>query len=371
MTAGAVRVLVDATPLHDDSAYRGIGTYLRGLLGALAERADVELAALVARDVPLPDGVVPVRVHRHAPGRLTRAEHAALLPLNVRRAAARSRFDVVHCPGLIGPGRVPLPVVQTVHDLPALTAGPNADTRRLTRALRRADVLVAVSADTAADVARSFPSARVEVAPLGVAPQFRPAALEPTRGDGDCDGPPYLLFVGEYSPHKRHDLALSVHAAVLREVPGVLLRFVGRVASWHEQDWQRLRAMSPAPKLVEVLGYVDNGRLVELYQGAAAVLVLSEHEGFGLPALEAMACGAPVLAFDGGATREVVGDGGVVLAHGDVDGVIAAAVAVLRDPVHARRLRLAGLHRATRYTWAACAEAHVRAYHLGAGITAP
>src|SRR5205823_8369390 len=118
-------------------------------------------------------------------------------------------------------------------------------------------------------------------------------------------------------------------------------------------------------------GRVDEATLDALYRGAAALAVPSRSEGFGLPALEAMARGCPVVASDAGALPEVVGDAGLLVKPGDADALAGALEDLLADDALATSLGAAGHRRAATFTWAACTAAHLAAYHAALGLPAP
>jgi glycosyltransferase involved in cell wall biosynthesis len=109
---------------------------------------------------------------------------------------------------------------------------------------------------------------------------------------------------------------------------------------------------------VDLLGKVDQPALLALYQGASAVIVTSRYEGFGFPALESMACGTPLVAFDNSALPEVIGDGGALVGDGDVAGMTAELDRVLSDQSHSRELSRRGLLRSQSFNWATAAERH-------------
>jgi alpha-1,3-rhamnosyl/mannosyltransferase len=195
----------------------------------------------------------------------------------------------------------------------------------------------------------------IRVTPLGIDARFAPG---PPSGDG-ARGGPYLLAVGTLQPRKNLEAAL---AAVERLHAGGLEHrlVVAGARGWRDDALvARLRG-SPAAHRIELLGRVDDAALVRLYRGAACLLYPSRAEGFGLPPLEAMACGTPVVAAAAGSLPEVLGDAAPLVDPDDVDGLAAAIADVLADPAP---WRARGLTRAARFTWAACAEATVAAYH--------
>lgn len=313
-----MRVGLDVSPRAQTQA--GTTRVVDGLLGALAGRPDLDV----------------VQLGFGGGGRLTTAVRDAVwYPLGVARAARG--LDVLHCTTFRGPLRSRMPVVVTVHDL-ALLRYPEAfrpwhrTTGRLAlrSAVRAADAIVAVSEFTRDELVDllGVPADRIRVVRNGVEPVFSPAGL---RAEGD-----YVLAVGTLEPRK--NLARVVEAARLA---GVALRVVGAIG-WGGVD---------VPGWV---GRVPDEELACLYRGARCVVYASLYEGFGLPVLEAMASGVPVVTSRGGATEEVAGGAAVLVDPLDPE-AIAAGIAEAtgrRDVLISR-----GLERAREFTWAAAADA--------------
>jgi glycosyltransferase involved in cell wall biosynthesis len=362
--AGAARaddvtdVLIDAAALGDDSAYRGIGTYVRSLLGGLAGESSLTVRTLVRGETNPPEGIDSVRLHRAAPGRWRAVEHEFLLPLDVLRCSPQ----VFHSPALDPPAWCRGPWVQTLHDMIPLVfdaADLAVEARRWRRRAaryRRASKVIAVSKHTASQavsVLRLHP-AKVEVIPHGVNPEFRPAS-EP-----DEVVPPHLLLVGEYSERKGYREAF----AVIGELAGFgyphRLRVAGRIAPWQIPRLEQLVGAAQAPERIDLLGFTHD--LVREYQQADVLIMTSRYEGFGFPILEAMACGIPVVAFSNSSITEVVGDAGVLVPDGDVPAMVRAVRSVLDDPARRAELCLQGLERARKYSWPRSAALHAELY---------
>jgi glycosyltransferase involved in cell wall biosynthesis len=346
-----VRVVVDGRSFADASSFRGIGSYVRNVVEGLARRPDLDVRVLARPSALLPDGARRRRVLRVAPGRWQAREHDLLLPLDLTRVPG----DVAFSPALDPPAVCHRPWVQTLHDVLPLDGRSPEEVRRFRQQAtryRRAAALVAVSRWTADEAINrlELDPARVHVVPHGVSARFRP-------GPGP-DGPPYLLFVGEYDPRKRHALAYAAVGALADKGFPHELVVTGRLAPWYADEMAALHAGAPRPDRVVVRGHVSADELLALYQGASALVVTSSAEGFGFPALEAMACGTPVVAFANSAITEVVGDAGVLVEDGDVGALVDALVSVLSSPERRADLSGRAQERAGRYTWEASVEQH-------------
>ena len=301
----------------------GDETYVRELLRALpAVAPDLRLAAVTRDPSLVPPGVEPLSL----PAGSQELRMAWRLPRLLRRV----RPELAHFLHVIPPG-CPCPAVLTIQDLsferdPSVMSAWERRVFRtiVPRSVRRAARILAISERTRDDLVDLYgvPFDRIVVTPLGVDPDFRPGA---TRGD-------YLLFVGAIEPRK--DPLAAAEAA----------RAVGRplVVVGPARDRALESALRDAG--ADLRGYVAKPELVRLYQEAACVLFPSRYEGFGLPLVEAMACGTPVVARPDAALREVAGDA-AVFADGDLGEAVRIALA------GSERLSAAGLERAKRFTW--------------------
>ena len=356
--ADALELLVDGSALGDDSAYRGIGTYMRELLAAVAVSEGVSVTALIRDGTRLPAGVRPAPLRRVAPGRWRPREHELRLPGDLRRHPA----DVFHSPALDPPRHCPMPWIQTLHDvIPLVFDSPDlkVERRRWLRhapRYRRAAATVAVSRHTAeVGIAKlGLDPRRVEVIHHGVGTAFGPPASRPQRDD------PYLLMVSEYSRRKGYPEAFAAIGALADRGYPHRLRVTGRIAPWLRGTVDDVVAAAPRSERIELLGFVDD--LVAAYQGADALLVPSRYEGFGLPVLEAMACGTPVIAFDNSSLTEIVGDAGLLVPDGDALALAAAARRILDNAALRDELSERGIERARQFSWADSAAAHLALY---------
>ncbi|HET6683400.1 MAG TPA: glycosyltransferase family 1 protein, partial [Gaiella sp.] len=288
----------------------------------------------------VPDGIEPVAL----PARLQELRMAWALP----RALKRLRADLVHTQYAL-PLRSPCPAVVTIHDLSFEDDDAQLMSRRdrwtfrrvVPRAARGAARVLTVSERTKRDIVDRYgiPPERVIVTPNGVDPAFGP--------DGASyrlQLAPYVLAVGAIQPRKNQLAALTA----AREA-GLELVVVGPVKD--ERVAAELRAGG-----ARLEGYVTDERLAELYRGAACLVQSSRFEGFGLPVVEAMASGTPVVAVPDSALVEVAGDAAVVVDESRLADGIRQAVA------ESERLRAAGLERASTFSWERTAEATVRVY---------
>jgi glycosyltransferase involved in cell wall biosynthesis len=176
--------------------------------------------------------------------------------------------------------------------------------------------------------------------------------------------PTFLLHVGDL--HPRRNLAVVVRAIIesrrdgrVRDPLSLVLAGVDRGSG---DELRRMAAAASLPDLVVCLGAVREDCLIALYRAATALVYPSRYEGFGLPVLEAMACGTPVIASHAASIPEVLGDAGVLLDPDDVTGWGSAIVSVLTDPVRRERMRAAGIKRAGGFTWARTARLTLQAY---------
>jgi glycosyltransferase involved in cell wall biosynthesis len=320
-------ILIDADVLGRGRT--GEETYVGNLLRELPAAApDLKFAAVTRHPDLVPDGVAAIEL----PARFQEARMALSLPRLLRRLAPElAHFQ--HALPLAYRGRS----IVTLHDL-HFERDPSAMgfVDRLTfrtvvpRAARKADQVLAVSERTKRDAVELYGLApdRITVTPLAVDPAFTP-------GDGTHDD--YLLFVGAVQARKDPLAALDAARAT-----GLPLVVVGP-----EKD--AALAAELRRRGADVRGAVPKAVLAELYRRAAAVVLLSRFEGFGIPVLEAMASGTPVVLSDDPALREVAGDAGVY-------GSVAEALAD-RD-----RYRAAGLARAALFSWRKTAELTIGAY---------
>ena len=356
-----MRVLLDCRM----TGWSGVGRYTTGLARALAARGDVELVQMCAPHdaAPVADGAVAFVAGGHPFGVRGALEFARL----VRQV----RADVVHCPHFPTPVPVGGPLVVTLHDLIPLVlpqAMPSTLRRTVyrvwnTRAARVADRLIVPSASTAADVERLLPKARgkVAVVPEAADDLLRGDMGTPIERQAQAISPAYVLSMGNTKWHKNLPTLLRAFGEVAAGRPDVLLVLVGPEPSGY-LDEQLREAPSEIRSRVAFTGRVDDARLRALYAGTAAFVVPSLYEGFGLPVLEAMASGAPVVCSDATSLPEVAGEAAILFPARDVAALAQALMGVLDDPGFREDLSRRGRERAAQFTWEKTAAATVAVY---------
>ena len=325
----------------------GDETYALNLLrelGHLSSRAGLRLVAVTRHPELVPEGVEPLELS----ARTQEVRMAWSLPRALRRLGAA----LAHTQHAL-PLRPPCPCVVTVHDLsferePELMSRKDRAVFRLVvpRAVRRAARVLAVSERTKADLVELYgvDPVKVVVTPNGVDAAFRPRRAGEELGRDSVSHGPYVLVVGAI--HRRKNQLAALDAA---RAAGLELVVVGPAKDAALEAELRRRG-------ARVEGYVDSARLVDLYRDAACLVQSSRFEGFGLPVLEAMASGTPVVAVPDPALREVAGDAAVFVAE---DGLAAGIRDALRDR---EQLSAAGLERARAFTWRAAAERTLAVY---------
>ncbi len=368
----AIRLAVDARKLTD----YGIGTYLSHLLAGLASRREIQMT-VVARPgheervaAIAPDARVVV-VSARGYGA---AEH-------VRMPAAlwRERPDLVHVPHYVVPAVMPRPVVVTVHDVIQIFYPPRARPYLATfylrlvlrSTLRRARRVITVSRASRRDLVNLFGAhpERLDVVPNGVDDGLaqRPPAeeLESVKEQYRLQ-PPLVLVVANDKPHKNLDMVLRSYHLARRahDVPGQLV-LVGGVDQDHPLA-QRAAKLG-LDRHIRCVGRIPQTHLHALYHLSAVLLHAALYEGFGLPILEAMRVGLPVITSNLGAMREL-GEGAARLVNPlDVAEVAAAVERVLVDDPLRRRMVEAGRRKADSLTWERAVDGTIEAYRRALG----
>lgn len=354
----------------------GIGQYVAALLAALIRLAPETQFHLLRRADPwagygLAEWSAP-NLSQH----ISPLPHMAMQQhLVIPRLAQQLKTNLIHYPHFDAPvlwGR--LPVVTTIHDAKYLVH-PEFFTnlsrvKRLymrfsfAQSLKRAAGVIVVSQNTAQDLARLFhtPLSRLTVIHEAADPRFQPAttlAVQALREKYQL-ARPFLLTVGEYRPHKNHVGLIRAYAnSQSRQTHDLII--IGQAY----QDYTEPQALVNQAGLSEQVHFLTNvpfADLITFYTAADLFVLVSFYEGFGLPILEAMACGAPVLASSTTAAGEITGAGGILVDPNDTLAITHQIDAVLLDPALRRQWIAKGNEWRQRYTWQQAAAQTLRLY---------
>ena len=292
----------------------------------------------------------------------------------VGRSAPAKSVDVWHSPHYTMPRRRSTPTVVTIHDLTFFTNPEWHERskvpffrRAITYAAEHADVLVSVSDFTARQIEQLLPShAPVVVAPLGVdLARFTTDAshdAEKFRAHGLALGVPYIFFLGTVEPRKGLDVLLAAFADVARADPDVELWLAGQ-AGWGVKAIELALANHVVASRIRRLDFVDDAVLPALLRQSRTVAYPSRGEGFGLPVLEALACGAVVVTSSDTVMAEVAGGNATLTRAGDPSQLANALVATIATSDEERsQQRVVARARAEQFTWDASIAQHLRAY---------
>lgn len=348
--SSALRVIVDGRALVGNRT--GIGVHT----AAIASRLDVTPVPIIASHAPIADreaiGHCVFRVDAMQPGLLWQQ-------LAFPGIAAEERADVVWGPHGTLPVTLRTPAVVTVHDLTSITMPHRHRLKTvfsfnpfIARSLEMAREVACVSRATADAVMRGFavPARKITIVPNGVDDFFAP-------GDGtdalprEIEGEPFILYAGTIEPRKGIATLLDAWEGMNPRPRLVLCGDAG----WGNAALRK--RIDRSGTRVVVTGFVKRSLLRALYRRAAAFVYPSRYEGFGLPPLEAMACGTPVVTTRAGALGEVVADAAVTVAPDDPLALRRAIAEVLGDETLRRELAARGLARARQFRWEASAEA--------------
>ena len=373
-----MRVSLDVTAVPSQPV--GAGRYAIDLTTALTARGDIELVLWARR-------ADRTRWSRLAAGATVRAEAPGPRPVRLlwEQAVLPSRLDqsgaqVHHGPHYTMPERARVPVVVTVHDLTFFdhpewherTKVP-VFRRAIRRAAARADALVCVSNRTAELLGKwTQPHGPVFVVPHGVDhARFQPQESEAgtderLRRELGVTGP-YVVFLGTTEPRKGVPDLVGAFALVAPSRGDLTLVLAGRPGWGEAAVEQAIRDGGLADRVVRT-GYVPDESVPALLRGACAVAYPAHEEGFGLPALEALACGAPLVTTAGTAMAELAGDAARLVPAGEVEALAEAIEETVRDGPEVSRRRAVGLAVASTHTWEASASGHVEAYRAAMAV---
>ena len=360
----------------------GIGHYVAELVNALRSEPDVEMRLFHGWgwSSALPEAAMP------GYSRLTPLLRQIPGAYQARRWMEQKRFDQGRAQGIDlyhEPSLWPLafdgPTVITLHDLTHLhfpETQPSARLREIERRLalgvEQAQVILTDS-QAIADEAQDYfglPAERFVVAPLGVAERFHPREADTISAvlkAHAVQAREYFLCVGTLEPRKNLSLALRAHALLPEAVRERFPLLIVGMAGWQREQFSDELRQALASGNVCLLGYLPDEQVAQLLAGARALIFPSLYEGFGLPVLEAMASGTPVVVTRSSAMPEVAGAAGNYIDADDANGLRDAMSRLIDDQTHWQACREAGLQQARFFSWQRCAQATAGAYRQAMG----
>ena len=367
-----------------DSPTTGSGQYTRQLVQGLDDLdEDLEISLIIPEEIAQGTASRSAALWASCTVHTVACSHSNIGKVRFEqvifpRVCGRLDVDIAHVPYWAPPLRSTVPVVVTVHDLiplmlPSYRGGTlqRLYTALVSAALRRASSVLTDSEASRQDILRRLILApeRVHAVPLGMDARYGP---EPAPDDGRTRagyGVPdrYTLYLVEFDVRKNLATVLAAHRRVKPALtkPCQLVvagRLPERDTPFTPDPRRLMRDEGIDERAVRFCGFVEEGDKPALYRGAAAFIFPSLYEGFGLPPLEALACGTPVVGSDVASLPEVVGDAGVLLAPDDVEGMAEALIRLASDESFRREMSRRALDQAARFSWDRTARATLRVY---------
>lgn len=361
MTSARPRVAIDAHTIGRRAT--GNETYVRGLISGLAPRDDIDVVALVDGSTHLfaSLGVPPTKLAHPGP----------VMRLLRDLAGPRRRWsaDLLHVQ-YVRPPWCDVPVVCTVHDI-SFEHFPEMFTRRAVARMRltipwsarHSSMVLTGSQHSRGDLLDRYAldADRVRVTAYAADPWFRPQTPDQVNSVRLRLGLPqeYILCVGNLQPRKNLPRLVEAYARLPADRPALVI--VGQRAWLDDPLFASVRELR-LDRETFLTGYVDAADLPAVYAGATAFAYPSLFEGFGLPVLEAMACGAPTLASLTSSIPEVAGEAALLVDPTDVGAIADGLARLIDDDALRSRLSTAGIQRAAQFSWQRCAQETVEAY---------
>lgn len=341
----------------------GIQTYLLGLLNGLAAvRPQHRITVLLSPGQSLPKELELAKIEAFGIGSAAQGSLGKLVwdHLSVGRACRTLKVDALLAPAHIRPWYAPCPVVVTVHDMlyhlqPEDWSWFDQAYFRLgvDHLTTRAALIHAVSESTRQDFLRRFdyPQDRVNVIAHGVPSGFAPQ----TQENGErlrqkySLHKPYIFYAGSFHPRKNLEAALQAFEQLSGQVDHEFV--IAGLPVWNEARMRQRLSSSPVAERIRLVGLVPRAELPVFYSQAEIFVFPSRYEGFGLPVLEAMACGCPVITTTASSLPEVAGDAALLVPPGDVQALKQEMLRLLCDAGLRQELRIRSLQRASQFSW--------------------
>ncbi len=372
-----MRIAIDYTAAIRQGA--GIGSYVRNLVAALLAQDSSNQYTLLTSGHPTPEHPFPTAPNVRGRSIFIPDRYLNILWYRWRLPVPATVFsgaaDLYHGPDFVLPplGKKVRKMV-TIHDL-AFLEHPEYAVPSLAAYLRkvvpesvaRADVVATVSSEVSRTLVEHFqtPREKLTVIPNGVAPYFRritdPIILAATRHKFGLKHP-LLLGVGTLEPRKNHPGLIKAFYQAQRQKNGPAMLAIAGGPGWLYEETRNLVAELKLERKVRFLGHVTDLELITLYSMADVFAFPSFFEGFGIPPLEAMACGAPVITSNTSSLPEVAGDAALLVDPGDINALAQAILSILGNDQLRAELVKKGYQRAQQYTWAMSARKVLKVY---------
>ena len=358
-----MNIALDARKYNDF----GIGTYIRNLAAGFDAHGEHRFTYVVSPG----DAASVGRAHRGRVLTNTSGKYSLRELVSISAQANRAGLDVFHAPHYTLPLGLSMRSVVTIHDVIHLKFPEYFTTLQrgyarlmIAHAAKASDAVIVDSEFAGRELLRSVsvPREKLHVIPLGVSGAYRPdptgESVERFRRVYGISGP-FLLYVGSLKPYKNVGLLITALAHAGRE--DVRLVCVGENVG-ADRDLAALTVRAGMQQRVVSLGWLPEDDVVAAYRAAAALVLPSLYEGFGLPVLEAMACGTPVISSHAASLPEVGGDAAISISPESEKELADAIRAVLDDRGLCAALREKGLRRAAEFTWQRCADTTLDVY---------
>jgi len=289
------------------------------------------------------------------------------------RLARAAHVDLLHQPAFSAPVFFKGKTVVTVHDIIAILFGGDIPfysrqyfARWMPFSYRFADKIICVSEHTKQDLIKHLgvPEEKMVVIPEAAGSRFKPIKdrrkIDKILDKYYIDGR-YILHIGTLNPRKNLEFLIRVFNRIHKMMPDIKLVITGKKGWYYENLFEAVRHLG-LEKFIIFTGYIEDEEAPYLYNGADVYAFPSIYEGFGLPPLEAMSCGTPVVASNTSSIPEVVGDAGVLLSPKDVESWVKAILRILRDKPLREKMTTASLKQAKKFSWRKTARQTVEVY---------